>query len=209
MDGAGKKDKPGLVGGPASSCAMSQWVRPAPVTQPCMAFIFALALCAKKAKHEVALPSDTRFHCCWGRIEHAKPLSSLARASPLQSPAASPKGWTTSHPRLEKSVLNNCCDSSCGLWLGGLSGQDVVKHKQDKRTVANGTGNTAGGAGLACSPLPSLTAATGGPGPGTSPPSSPANARRRLRSCLTSDVFGPGLKMSVDVLLPHDKCAGV
>lgn len=75
--------------------------------------------------------------------------------------------------------------------------------------MADGTGNTAGSTGLPCSPPPSLTAGPGGPGPGASPPSSPANAWRWLQSCLTSDVFGPGLKTSVDALLPRDERAGV
>lgn len=35
------------------------------------------------------------------------------------------------------------------------------------------------------------------------------DAQAGLQSCLAGDEFGPGLKMSLDVLLPHDKCAGV
>lgn len=59
----------------------------------------------------------------------------------LAPAAASPKGWTTSPSRLKKFMSNNGCDSPFGLWLRGLSGHDGLTCKQDKRTVANGTGN--------------------------------------------------------------------
>lgn len=40
------------------------------------------------------------------------------------------------------------------------------------------------------------------------PPHLPQQMQRRLRSRLTSDVFGPGLKTSVDVLLPVTNMLG-
>lgn len=97
--------------------------------------------------------------------------------------------------------LSISCDSSHGLWLRGLPGQDVLGHRVDKGTVADGTGNRPGSVGAACSPQEAACFAN-------IPSTSPADAQARLQSCLTSDEFGPGLKMSVDVLLPHDKRAG-
>lgn len=81
--------------------------------------------------------------------------------------------------------------------------------KQDERKAADGMWNTAGDVGPACSPPPSLLTGTDRPGLATPPPSSSSNAWRQLQGCLTSDVFCPGLKMSVDVLLARDKHAGL
>lgn len=109
-----KRTNQGRRGGPASCSAKSHWVPPAQVTRPRVAFVPALALCAKKAKRELTSPSDTRFHCCWGCTERAKPPSSWARALSPQSPAASPLGGTESPPRLEKFTLD---DPPRLLWL--------------------------------------------------------------------------------------------
>lgn len=190
MGGAGKRAK--HVWGGSCPCGFS-----CPSDTPCVGFVFALALCAGKAKHELAVPSDTHFHCCWGHGEHAKPLDIWGRALSLQSPEHSP--FSSQAGEIQ---LSNSCDSTHGLWLRGLSGQDVLGHKLDKGTVADGAGNTSGSVGSACSPQEPTRF-------GSLPSVFPANARARLQSCLTSDEFGPGLKMSVDVLLPHDKRAGV
>lgn len=120
-----------------------------------------------------------------------------ARALSLQSPEHSP--FSSQAGEIQ---LSNSCDSTHGLWLRGLSGQDVLGHKLDKGTVADGAGNTSGSVGSACSPQEPARF-------GSLPSVFPANAQAQLQSCLTSDEFGPGLKMSVDVLLPHDKRAGV
>lgn len=77
----------------------------------------------------------------------------------------------------------------------------MLGHKLDKGAGAGGTGSMAGSVGSACSPQEPAWL-------GLHPKISPAEAQAGLQSCLTSDEFGPGLEMSADVLLPHDKRAG-
>lgn len=187
MGGAGKKDKT-YLGRVLPCCGFSQpWGHPLSGVCPCLG-----SVC-----RESKAPAGSTFR-------HTFPLLLGPRGACKASghlgtslfPAEHPCARTGSLPAGEIQ-LNNSCHSSHGLWLGALPGQDVLGHRVDK-----GTGNKPGSVGSACSPqepawfakIPSLF---------------PGNAQARLQSCLTSDEFGPGLKMSVDVLLPHDKRAGV
>lgn len=97
-------------------------------------------------------------------------------------------------------MLNHCSESSCRLWLGGLFGQDRLQHNKTKGRWQIGWGTWQ----VAWDQL------RGQADLGQEhPPHLPQQTQRRLWSRLTSAVFGPGLKTSVDVLLPRDKHAGV
>lgn len=89
-----KKDKPRLVGGSASACAMCQWVWPAPVTQPCTRF-FPFYL-------------QTHISITAGVIQNTQSLWAPWHMPHPSEPSSISRGMDHIPPRLEKFMFNNC-----------------------------------------------------------------------------------------------------
>lgn len=127
-------DEPGL----GRSCLL---LCSAPATQPHTGSLFPSALRAKEADHELAVPSDL-FPSLLG--EHTDPQSILTSALLLHCLAASPKGQSKIPPRMEKWVFGNPHRLLQGLVWGRQCGRAALRHNQDRREVAGGTGDPSG-----------------------------------------------------------------